>query len=230
MTAYFKKPKLLLMATASFALGAVFFGSASLAQNTLPQPNVPVNMPAPDAEENSGAPVSAEASQDDENVQAAPPTEVQAQQEITRLASVRSPQDSGVKPSDIDSPFFTFWEHAAIIDAKNSVDDFKRGVTEDELDRALRDSDQLEERPKPPPEEREITLGGIVFTSQNDWTIWLNGERIEPDALPKEIIGLKVHENYIEMKWLDDWTMQVYPLRLRPHQRFNLDTRIFLPG
>ena len=151
----------------------------------------------------------------------------------TQTAEVTiSPQDSGVDMKSMPSVFFTFWEYAAILDAKKSFQDNLdvRGVSQEELERAIRDSKDLENRPKPPPEEREITLGGILYTSSEEWTIWLNGERVEPDALPKEIIGLNVYEDYIEMKWLDDYTMQVYPLRMRAHQRFNLDTRIFLPG
>jgi hypothetical protein len=32
------------------------------------------------------------------------------------------------------------------------------------------------------------------------------------------------------MKWFDEYTNQVFPIRLRPHQRFNIDARMFLPG
>jgi hypothetical protein len=86
------------------------------------------------------------------------------------------------------------------------------------------------EKVKPPPEEREITLGGIVYVDGDDWTIWLNGKRVNPKAIPKEVIDLKVYKEYVEMKWFDDYTNQIFPLRMRTHQRFNLDARIFLPG
>ena len=79
-------------------------------------------------------------------------------------------------------------------------------------------------------EKREIILGGILYVSDDDWTIWLNGKRVTPKALPKEVIDLKVYDAHIEVKWFDDWTNQIFPIRLKTHQRFNIDTRIFLPG
>lgn len=129
---------------------------------------------------------------------------------------------------ELTSVLFTFWEHNAILDAKRARG-LARPPTEDELFLS-EDGDEKLERQRPPPEERELALGGLLYTSANDWTIWLNGKRITPNALPREVIELRVHKNYIEVKWLDDYTKRIYPVRLRAHQRFNLDTRIFLPG
>lgn len=132
-----------------------------------------------------------------------------------------------VDPERLSSLFFTFWEHNAIKDARNARG-LARPPTEAELS-ALSGGEQLE-RIKPPPEEREIRLGGIVYTGKGDWTIWLNSKRITPQALPREIVELRVYREYIEVKWLDDYTQQIFPIRLRAHQRFNMDSRIFLPG
>ncbi len=77
---------------------------------------------------------------------------------------------------------------------------------------------------------RDISLGGIAFSNPDDWTIWLNNMRVTPDNLPSEAIDLRVYKDFIEIKWFDAKTNQVYPIRLRPNQKFNLDTRIFLPG
>lgn len=135
-------------------------------------------------------------------------------------------------PRGMSSVLFTFWEYTALLDAKKARESsgVQRGVTQEELDRALNHDGTPVEKPKPLPEERELVLGGIVFTTADDWTIWLNGERVSPQALPKEIIDLKVQRHYIDVKWMDDYTQRIYPVRLRAHQRFNLDTRIFLPG
>ncbi len=122
----------------------------------------------------------------------------------------------------IPSLLFTYWQHQSIIDAKN-----KRGVvrppTPSELEAIERGEDL-------PPAIRDITLGGIVYRGKDDWTIWLNGERVTPKAVPEEVLDLRVYKDYIEVKWIDETTNQVFPIRLRTHQRFNLDTRIFLPG
>lgn len=124
---------------------------------------------------------------------------------------------------------FTTWEYAAIQDMKRSIGAV-RTPEQSELERALKTRQDQEKKVKPPPEERELRLGGIVYHGNKDWTIWLNEKRITPDALPTQIMELKVYKTYVEMKWYDDWSNQIYPIRLRPHQRFNLDARMFLPG
>lgn len=83
---------------------------------------------------------------------------------------------------------------------------------------------------RPPVALRDIKLGGIAFQTPDDWTIWLNGSRVTPDAMPSEAMDLRVYKDFIEVKWFDAQTNQVFPIRLRPNQKFNLDTRIFLPG
>lgn len=77
---------------------------------------------------------------------------------------------------------------------------------------------------------RNVTLGGIAFETPDNWTIWLNNARVTPDAIPAEAVDLRVYKDFIELKWFDAYTNQVYPVRLRPNQKFNLDSRIFLPG
>lgn len=77
---------------------------------------------------------------------------------------------------------------------------------------------------------RELSLAGIVYRSSKDWTIWFNEQRITPTAIPEEVLDLRVGKDFIEIKWYDAYTNQIFPIRLRPHQRFNLDSRIFLPG
>lgn len=133
-----------------------------------------------------------------------------------------------VSPNDIPSLLFTFWEHTAIKDARRSRG-LVRAPTDSELTKDLKKGPE-ELKTKPPPEERDISLGGIVYVSAGDWTIWLNGKRVTPQALPVEVIDLQVFDEYVELKWFDEYTNQIFPIRLRSHQRFNIDTRIFLPG
>ena len=82
----------------------------------------------------------------------------------------------------------------------------------------------------PPQDQRFITLGGILYKSGKAWTIWLNGQRVTPDALPEEVLDLRVFKNYVEMRWYDVYTKRIIPVRLRTNQRFHMDARIFLPG
>lgn len=145
----------------------------------------------------------------------------------TTAAAPVAGKDGGVSPNDIPSLLFTFWEHTAIVDAKR-YRGLVRPPDDEELTRALQG--RTKDGPPPTPEERDIRLGGIVFVNSSDWTIWLNGKRVTPKAVPHQAMDLKVYDEYIEMKWFDDYTNQIFPIRLRPHQRFNIDTRIFLPG
>lgn len=143
--------------------------------------------------------------------------------------NISSPQDVPpiTKNSSFPSLFFTYWQHEAILDAKSSRGHV-RPPTEAELKAMENGEESLIEKPDPGP--REISLGGIVYEGENNWTIWLNDKRITPKAIPKEILDLRVFKEYIEVKWLDEFSSQIFPIRLRAHERFNLDMRIFLPG
>lgn len=129
-----------------------------------------------------------------------------------------------IKPTDIQSLFFTYWQYQSILDSK-SVRGVVRPPTEAELE-AIERGDDL----KPKAAERYLSLSGIVYVNEDEWTIWFNSKRVTPDAVPSEVLDLKVYEHYIEVKWFDDYTNQIFPVRLKAHQRFNLDQRIYLPG
>lgn len=92
------------------------------------------------------------------------------------------------------------------------------------------------ENPVLPPETndaiRELYLSGILYNDEDDWIIWMNGQRITSDEkdLPDVIFELNVNKEYVELVWHDLNTNIVYPIRLRPNQRFNLDSRLFIPG
>lgn len=77
---------------------------------------------------------------------------------------------------------------------------------------------------------RALSLGGIVFITPDDWTIWLNNRRITAANLPKEAIDLRVYKDFIELKWFDIKSNKIFPIRLRPNQTFNLDAQTFMPG
>lgn len=158
----------------------------------------------------------------------------QAEKPNAKTLQAESPQNplsSGPRFNSDEylSLVFTHWEQSAIEDARNSRGSV-RPPTEEELARDLATRKDETEKVRPPPEEREIRLGGIVFNNSKDWTIWMNEQRVTPKALPEAVLDLKVYKTYIELKWFDEYTNQIFPIRLRAHQRFNIDSRIFLPG
>lgn len=128
-----------------------------------------------------------------------------------------------VQIDQIPSLFFTSGEEVLVASVRNGI----TARVSDESDLGTRNQED-EYRPNRGP--RELALGGIVYTSSSDWTVWINGERITPKRLPPEVLDIKVSKDHINLKWFDAYTNQIFPIKLKPHQRFNIDTRIFLPG
>ncbi len=136
---------------------------------------------------------------------------------LSQHAAVAPPT---VRPEDLKTLFFTAWQYALLNEAKQLFKTRPPSAGESSGNPAA---------PKPTG-PREISLGGISFTSGKSWTVWLNRQRIKPDAIPKEVLDIKVSSDHVDLKWFDASTNLIYPIRLHPHERFNLDDRIFLPG
>lgn len=140
------------------------------------------------------------------------------QEAFQRKSRLRAPD---VDLSALHTLFFTLWQHELLQEAKMKF-----------VTRAPDASELEQDTTGAPPVKgvREIGIGGIAWRGVEEWTIWLNGQRITPDAIPKEVMDIRVKKDYVELKWFDSYTNLIFPVRLRPHQRFNLDSRIFLPG
>jgi len=130
-------------------------------------------------------------------------------------------RDATVTPEMLQTLFYTAWQHALLQEAKELFTTRlpDPGEVGSSSSNAPRD-----------PGIRELSLGGIAYGSGDKWTVWLNGVRITPDAIPNQVLDIKVSRAYIDLKWFDSYTNKIYPVRMRPHERFNLDSRIFLPG
>ncbi len=131
------------------------------------------------------------------------------------------------RPSNIPSLVFTPSQHALLNEARLGFN--TRVPTAKELDPTNMPSPD-DPNYRAPSAVRKLSLGGIVFNTPDEWTIYLNSKRITPDALPTEAVDLRVYKDFIELRWFDAQTNQIFPIRLRPNQTFNLDARVFLPG
>lgn len=80
------------------------------------------------------------------------------------------------------------------------------------------------------PGPRHLKLSGIVYNSDKDWTIWFNGMRVRPGALPERMLALIVKKDRIGLKWLDRGTNKIINLVLRPHEQYNIDTDTVTAG
>lgn len=130
--------------------------------------------------------------------------------------------------SSIPSLFFTLKQHQAIQNAK--ADRKRNGAVRPLSQKELDDLENGELYESEREFVREVSLGGIVYNGKEDWTVWLNEQRVTPEAIPSQVLSLKVSKDFIELRWFDEKTDNVFPIRLRAHQRFNLDARIFLTG
>lgn len=147
---------------------------------------------------------------------------------IRNIAALRT---DVVKPADVGTVLFTLWQHSLLQEAKRLLSVRPVGAGEDLSGTGVGMGGAAGgEGAAVPRGIRELSLSGILFKGKDNWIVWLNGKRLAPDALPKEIMDIKVSEQYVDLKWFDAYTNLIYPVRIRPHQRFNLDSRIFLPG
>lgn len=128
---------------------------------------------------------------------------------------------SGPTPEDMKTMMLSKWEYSLIKEAEIAYLTRDPDSEEDFI------SSTSEEVVKGP---REIFLGGISYISKNNWTIWLNSQRITPSMLPEELISLDVQDTFVELEWYDEYTNTIYPVRLKPNERFNIDSQIFLTG
>lgn len=143
---------------------------------------------------------------------------------VAELQERAQAKEPNIRIDQIPSLFFTSGEAALIASVRKGI--IARPPTEGEVNRASRDQGEPNRVRGP----RELVLGGIVYKSSSDWTIWMNEQKITPDRIPPEILDLRVRRDHIRIRWFDSYTNQIFPIKLKPHQRFNIDTRIFLPG
>ncbi len=80
------------------------------------------------------------------------------------------------------------------------------------------------------PKKRVIALAGVVYKSDDDWIVWINGHKITPGQLLPEIIEIGVKEDIVRMKWFDIGLNGIISITLRPHQTYDIVTGVLLPG
>lgn len=140
-------------------------------------------------------------------------------EKVKQRISLRNPS---VMPSNIGPVFFTESEIELVRNARKGL--VTRAPTPAELDELTGEEIAIPQGP------RNIKLGGIIYTGKDDWTIWLNNQQVRPNAIPSEVLDLNVYKEYIEIEWFDEYTNKIFPIRMRPNQTFNIDSRIFIPG
>lgn len=80
------------------------------------------------------------------------------------------------------------------------------------------------------PQVRKITLSGVSYKAPNQWVVWINGQKIVPGLLLKEIVDIKVERDLVHLKWFDIGLNGVINITLRPHDTYDIVTGVLLPG
>jgi len=80
------------------------------------------------------------------------------------------------------------------------------------------------------PQVRKIVLSGVSYKSPNDWVVWINGQKIVPGLMLKEIVDIKVERDLVHLKWFDIGLNGVLNITLRPHDTYDIVTGVLLPG
>ncbi len=80
------------------------------------------------------------------------------------------------------------------------------------------------------PENRYIRLGGIAYSGDDRWMIWLNGQRVTPRNMLPQIVDISVQKNYIDLKWFDELLRKIIKIRLKPNQAYEIRTGVLIPG
>lgn len=150
-------------------------------------------------------------------------TELSEGDSVAQRMQLKKPQ---VDLNQIPSLFLTINEESLIEDAKRGF--LTRPPTEREFENEQNQAQTG--NASRPSSVREISLGGILYSGPQDWSIWLNSQKITPQNIPPAILDIDVTKDKVTLRWLDFQTNQIFPVKLRTHQRFNFDSRMFLPG
>ncbi|MDD9901656.1 MAG: hypothetical protein OXT65_11805 [Alphaproteobacteria bacterium] len=80
------------------------------------------------------------------------------------------------------------------------------------------------------PTRRIIKVAGVVYRSDADWIVWINGHKIMPGKLLPQIVDIRVQKDMVDLKWFDRGINGVIDISLRPHQTYDIVTGVLLPG
>jgi len=202
-------------------LSAVFLFGMSMSFVSTAQDAAPAAEAPADTSLDSPTAVSDTASDSANPTSAALPPEILILNQIEEELKEKFKNDIYIPPA-IPSLIFTSEQQSLLREARNGFNT--------RIPLASETGEPVKTDPKLPTASRRISLSGIIFINPDEWTIWLNKKRVTSANLPKEAVDLRVYKEFIELKWFDAETNQIFPIRLRPNQTFSLDAHTFVPG
>lgn len=76
------------------------------------------------------------------------------------------------------------------------------------------------------PIDRKIKLSGIYYKDDNNWIVWMNGYKMHPHYLLKEIHKIEVKQDEVYLEWFDIGLNDIIKIKMRPHQIYDIVTGI----
>lgn len=151
-----------------------------------------------------------------------PEQTAQQQQTGTANNTEQNEEPEEEPPIRIGTPYQPF--NQSLFFTENDIIRIRMSLSGIDSD-VVSDDDDAEE-----PKNRRLRLSGITYSNPDEWMIWLNGMRITPYNRPPEMIGVRVTEDFVDLKWFDNVLKKIIRIRLRPNQVYDINTGIMLPG
>ncbi|MFA5041240.1 MAG: hypothetical protein WC464_06380 [Bdellovibrionales bacterium] len=76
----------------------------------------------------------------------------------------------------------------------------------------------------PPERKGEIHLGAVLYYGQDDWTLWLQGQKWTPETIRSDIRILEVTANDVRLSIREEHGTDEKIITLKPNQSFEIAT------
>ena len=80
------------------------------------------------------------------------------------------------------------------------------------------------------PSARTITLGDIEYKDAQNWTVWINGQKVTPSVSMKEIVDISVAPDIVHLKWFDIGLNGVFDIQIHSHETYDIATGVMTPA
>lgn len=75
-----------------------------------------------------------------------------------------------------------------------------------------------------PPGQGDIRLGAIIYYDDEDWIVWMQGEKWTPETSHENMKITKVSEDSVSVSWKETEASEERLITLRPHQSYRIST------
>lgn len=138
---------------------------------------------------------------------------------VAGVVSAAGTDAGSTPPVPLKEPFgrSLFFTQADLVDIKNAISGIS---TNGPLGAATE---------KPIPQVRTIVITGMNYFSDDNWIVWLNGQKVTPYIRPREVQEIDVRPGVVHLKWFDIGANKTLRLSMRPNEVYDIVTGVTLP-